>query len=521
MDLKRLLVPSLPVLLGLALLVLCALPPFGSALVSGDGDLALHLVLGREVLAHGALPASEPTSLLGRDLPFVAHEWGSEVLLAAAHARLGLAGPALLAGLLVGGTLGGLALALRREGVGAWPALLALAGTLLTVRLHLLARPHLATWALALLLLLLLEQHRRGRVRTRALLPLGALGAAVWANLHGGFLVAFVLVGLYGGGTAIEAAHAGERRPAALGRLRALVALALVALAASALNPYGWGLHGHLVGFLLTPALAATREFRPLDLTDPAQATAAVWLLALAAVVLLQRRRFGACDGVLAAGLLLLAARSGRHAALAALLLAPLAGRALQGLLEDVARGAGGAARFASAVLRSSQRVDEPDAARGGAASAALLASALALAHLLGVAPPVRFDPARLPVAALATVQQDLARFEGPCLNDYAWGGLVAYALYPERLAYVNGFNDHYGAERLAEARALLERRDGWEAILVARDLRWALLPSGGPLSVALAARPEWAVVYADPLATLLARERVVPAGDDASGRLR
>ena len=106
---------------------------------------------------------------------------------------------------------------------------------------HWLARPHLVTAFLLVIWTILLEDVIAGRRAARWLLALPPM-AALWANLHGGFLVALVVLAIYGAGLLIAARpwsdrdggrHAG--RDDAVARARRL--LPVYAFAATAARP--------------------------------------------------------------------------------------------------------------------------------------------------------------------------------------------------------------------------------------------------------------------------------------------
>jgi len=74
----------------------------------------------------------------------------------------------------------------------------------------------------------------------------------LWANLHGGFVVGFVLLGLYLASYLIRCFRCGQeqmRRNIAR-RLQQLGVVTVVSLAASLVNPYGFRLHVHIYQYL-------------------------------------------------------------------------------------------------------------------------------------------------------------------------------------------------------------------------------------------------------------------------------
>ena len=174
--------------------------------------------------------------------PFLAFEYGSELLYAAAYKAAGLAGVAVLAGLVLALTYTLVArFLIRRGGDPLLAYLVSMAAAVLSAA-HWLARPHLFTLLFVMLLLELL--YYTGR---RALLLYAAL-FVVWANLHGGFSFGCILM---------PCTPPARPSRAALDRSRPLVRPRApctrrpgVALLASLLNPNGYRLLAHVFGVL-------------------------------------------------------------------------------------------------------------------------------------------------------------------------------------------------------------------------------------------------------------------------------
>src|SRR6267378_1962694 len=55
----------------------------------GDGDLYWHIVAGRWMFQHLAIPTADPFSYTMPGAPWIAHEWLAEILYAAAYALAG------------------------------------------------------------------------------------------------------------------------------------------------------------------------------------------------------------------------------------------------------------------------------------------------------------------------------------------------------------------------------------------------------------------------------------------------
>src|SRR5262245_52551855 len=237
-----------------------------------DPDLWGHIRFGLDALASGQLPITDPYSFT-QDVPWINHEWLSEVAQAAAY-RLGAEPGALLLKAIV--LAAAFVILMRQAPRQAEPmrwwliaaAMAAVAPAALTMR------PQMWTLAAIPLLWRLLDS-RRGL----AAIP---LLFATWANLHGGWIVGLGVGGLWLAGRAID--RRGRGAPWA-------EAAALAAgLLATLVNPYGWTLWR----FLLTTVRPSRNvsEWRPLWQQDD-YSSAVVWTIVMAVIVVptLVRRR--------------------------------------------------------------------------------------------------------------------------------------------------------------------------------------------------------------------------------------
>ena len=197
--------PALPAVIFVLLVVLV---PLGleQPLLNADGDPARHLTHGLYMLAHGSLIGHDPFSFTRPGAPFLGFEYGSQLLYALAFRVGGLPAVAIFAGGLVALVYGLLAGLMVRRGVD---PLLAYIATAIAAALgagHWVARPHLVSNVAVVLLLGILERDRP--VPVWLLAPFFAL----WANLHGGFVFGWILIGVYLAGT-VGMALAGSARP--------------------------------------------------------------------------------------------------------------------------------------------------------------------------------------------------------------------------------------------------------------------------------------------------------------------
>jgi hypothetical protein len=192
-----------------------------------------HVRFGQDILAAGSVVRSDPYSFTS-DRAWMNHEWLAEIIMAGAYRFGGVRGLIALSSgvaalvLLLAGRF------LRRSGVGEPARLVLLLALFIGISRQLrVIRPQLFSVLLLTVMLMLLGGADRGREkRLLWLAPLFAL----WANLHGGWILGLGVLGLW---ASIEVV---ARRVSWRWGTLAVAA----SIAGSALNPYGWGLWAFL-----------------------------------------------------------------------------------------------------------------------------------------------------------------------------------------------------------------------------------------------------------------------------------
>jgi len=185
---------SIPTEAVLRVAVWCALLVVLS-FTSADPDLWGHIRFGQDILRDGNLHQVDTYSFAS-DRPWVNHEWGAEVLAALAFNIAGNAGLVVMKLLILAPILLLLDTELRREGITSSFSRDLACGAAIVVSLSQAHHvpPQLFSLLLFSLLLLCLLNARRGSLRYLYVLP---PMFAVWANLHGGWIVGGGVVALW------------------------------------------------------------------------------------------------------------------------------------------------------------------------------------------------------------------------------------------------------------------------------------------------------------------------------------
>jgi hypothetical protein len=474
---------------------------FANRLLSSDGDLARHLRLGELMLSRHELLRTDVFSFTAAGKPFLAFEWGSEVIYAAAERLGGLALVAVLAGLVLALTFALVARFLVRRGGDPFLAYLVATAVAVLTAGHWLARPHLFTLLFVVLLLDLLDRESPAPLWVYALL------FVVWANVHGGFSYGFILIGAYLVGDLLEAWPAADPHPRLESARHRALSLGVAVLATLA-NPHGIGLLVHVSSFFLQAnILQQTNEFQSPNFHTINGRLFLLALLAVIAALALARRRPGWPRLLVILGNIAMALVSQRNIELFALTAVPLT--ALHIDLEWRSLPLLGRAR---AVFQKEYR-----GSRSGLAAAviAALLFALGLAHgrLAGIqVVENRFDPRAFPVAVVERGRA--AGLAGPMFNQFIWGGWIMHE-WPEMPVFIDGGTDHYGEQIFNEYLQVWAVEPGWRDVLAKWKIQWVLVDPNSPLAHELVREPGWGVWTCDSVGVMLGQ---IPPGSDGSG---
>jgi hypothetical protein len=417
-----------------------------------DEDLWGRLASGRLALELGHVPERDVFAFVPTKPLWVDHEWLSGVVFHAVQESSGDAGLVLLRAAL-GVAAMALVLAACRAKSPWTVAFLALASWPLVAQgFNSVVRAQAFTFFFFGAFLYVLE---RGW-RPWALVPLTAL----WANLHGGFVVGPILVLLH------------HRRLAS-------ARLAFLCLAASLVNPYGLDYWGYLAGALYMPRPEIV-EWRAVRLADLHIVGGALLAFLVAARERMERFPLLTLLGALAAALLHV--RFAPFLGMAMVLALP---RPLESIFEK-----------RRSVLALGATVLALGLALVGAASS-FVHRDFALA--------VRVPSDRFPVEAVERLKREPA---GNVAVFFNWGEYVLYHLYPDHLVSIDGrYETVYPEPVVRENLDFTRGAPGSEAFLDAYGAGYALYPRESGAARLLAEAAGWTLFDGSALFVLYRRK--------------
>ena len=476
-------------------IVVAFLAVFAMAMrVSADTDTWWHLRAGGWMIEHHQVLSTDVFSLTRMGQTWIYPGWLAQITLYAVFHSLGYAGLNLFTAAVVVMTF-----------IFAWQTfegpillrafVLLLAAT--TSAVYWSARPQMLSFALAGLFIWILERSRAGDRRWLWILP---PAMALWANLHGGFAIGLMLLGLYLAGEVLELLVPVFLRSATLAqawaerreRIAALALAAGVGAAAVSLNPHGPVM---LLYPIRTVSIGVLQDYIQ-EWQSPnfhhLEAQPFLWMLFLTiAALAFSRRRRGTTEvlGVVAFAYLSLLA--GRNIALFALFTGPVLARHGHSALEPVFARFGRGPQIPERIARVLNLV-----------ILALLLVAAAAKVSIPLSPTTNEQAleGQVPVAAVEWIRQHHPA--GPLFNSYNWGGYVLWALYPDYPSFVDGRTDLFDDEILQEYLSSWRGDPGYRASFDRWGIGIVLIEPDAPLARVL---PDegWQSVYADNMAVV------------------
>ena len=497
----------------------------------GDAGIGWHIRTGQLILADHAIPRVDPFSSTMGGHAWFAWEWLYDLMAGWLDQAAGLNGVVLLAGLIIALTFSWTFLLLVRRGTNFMVALILLLLAASASMIHFLARPHVVSWWFTVICFSLLERSEvegsvgHSRLKGWRLFVGLPLLMVVWASLHAGFLVGFVLLAIYWSAAVVEYRRLREDRWAdALRKLRAgnraryLMLVSLASALATLINPYGWGLQVHIYRYLSNQFLMNhIDEFQSPNFHRVAQKCFAV-LLMLSFVAMAARKSNPQSLRTSQILIVLFAFYSGLFASrnlpvsslLLVLVIGPRLSRAVLPFPNPAWRRRSPVSASEVTTAPFLVRMQAVEVSRCGhlwPVTAAFLTIWIAFhGGMVGSKPwmNAQFDARRFPAAALDYMQKQ--HLPGPVLVPDNWGGYLIYRLYPKWKVAVDDRHDLYGENFLKGYLALMHVEPNWSRFLKQTEVGCIVVPKDSPVANILAESTSWQIVYGDDVAEVYAK---------------
>ncbi len=357
-------------------------------------------------------------------------------------------------------------------------------------------RPQMITFALVCVELYLIERFLRTGYRGFYAMPLVLLA---WANLHGGFVIAFLFLGI---AVAVELVRWLIDRTNVEARWRA-GCIALVTLAsavAGLLNPHFVSLYAYSWRTQTsTVQQSFIEEWQSPDFHSWSMRGFEAMVVLLLIGLAVRRGRPTLFSVVITVVTLLLALQSWRHIVLFVAAATPLLAWSWSPSIEDLGR------RWSGVGARL--RLTAQELVRGAALVTVVVAIAVVvvLRSLLSHQAASTRDNYPAGAADYLAAHPSVGTH---MFSDYAWGGYFIYRFYPDqsRRVFIFGEADLMGDTIMNQYVDVVDLHSDWQDVLSSHGVDYVVFQPNRPLTSALAESPKWHLVYSDSLAVIYVR---------------
>lgn len=469
-----------------------------------DTDMWWHLSAGRQIVTSGYLRTPDTFSFTRPGVYWLDHSWIPDIGMYLLFTWGGFI--ALGTAVASAAVLSLAILWFQLEGPAFFKAfLIILTGVVASANWT--ARPQVLTLVMMALTGLLLYHYRRQRSKLW-LLPVIAL---VWANLHAGFLVLFMLVGLVLAGGVLDH-FVGTKNEQALSwkAIRNLAFWGLVSALAVNFNPNGFLIWltplRQNVGVSL--AIPLISEWASPDFHNPFFIPFLVMVFGVLASLALSARRMDLTDLLTFTWFTGMALVSQRNMGVFAMAAAPIFSRELLAAWESNHNH-----QFFSKVNRlfvrnaSSKKSAHPTFLGRRILNLALFAILVfvAIAKLTYTSYPAlvnAYYTRYFPIGAIAWIKEN--KPQGELFNSFNWGGFLTWNL-PSYPVFIDGRVDPYGDEIIGQWVSVVNADPGWQDILDHWGIHLVLIEPNRPLVRELTSAG-WHLLFQDRVSVLYGR---------------
>jgi hypothetical protein len=327
----------------------------------------------------------------------------------------------------------------------------------------------------------------------------------IWANMHGGYIAGFMLIGALLAGEilnrvliwlGVTSAASNVQLPTSnlldWPRWRKLLIITVISVFVLLINPF-------TIGTWLLPLKTVNigvlqdfiQEWQSPNFHELFQQPM-IWLLLLTLVVIgWSGRKLDAADAVTVALFAYITFLARRNIGLFALVCAPVLSRHADALWQQSRWGA--------------RRLS-----RGSPILNWVLLGVIAFAAAIKIALPLlpstlaKAEQDILPLGAVDWIEQNRPARE--MFNSYNWGGYLLWRLWPQYPVYADGRTDVYDDKFLREYMSVTLAQDDWQAVLDRQNVSFIVIEAGGVLDTFLQREATWRETYRDKLAVIYVR---------------
>ena len=489
------LIPSLADIMFVSLFLLLSFSV--NKMLLNDGDTGYHIRAGEYIIDTLSIPKHDIFSFISPPLPWTAHEWLSEVIMAAIHKATGLTGVVIFFSFMISLVYYLMFKIIRVYNVNILTASFITLLVLVTSQIHWLARPHIFSLVLMVVWYYLLDKYQYQHEDSLYLLAPMML---LWVNLHGGFLAGFILIGIYlVGNFVMFITSEDSKRDLHRQKAGKLGLLTAVCLLVCLINPYTY--HILLFPFKLTSnkfLMDHVLEFMSPNFHEPSIIFFEFFMLLTLGLFALSRMRLNIIELTMVILFTHMSLFSARYIPLFAIIVAPVLVRQAEPMLKQ----SGG--KFISFFKKRASNISSIDASARGYLWP-ILAVVLVAALVAKGKIEHSFDEKTKPVAAVEFLKKET--LHGNMFDNDEFGDYIIYAAWPQYKVFFDGRSDMYGTDFVKEYFKVRNFEQEWEKIIEKYDITWIIYNANSVFSRFLLQNDDWKLIYADKVANIFLKD--------------
>jgi hypothetical protein len=453
-----------------------------------DYDFWWHLATGKFIAQFHTIPHQDVFSFTALGKRWISHEWLSGFLFYKIYTFFNLKGILIFKALLISATLAFLFhFIVETKKTNVFLSLFLILLCTASYMSMWTERPYHFTLLFSLLFLIILEKNSPTYyiLHTTYLLPLLML---FWVNLHGGFFIGFIILGIYFFDALFEKNYQNAK---------IFLFITFFCFLTSLINP-----HGALSFYFPFSYMGkeVIKEWAFSNWLNEPELLIYFFLIFISFFLSRKEKENRFLLITIIFGFLALTAR--RNVPLFSLLITPFLGKHLQEI----------------SLVGQASRLSTPEMTFGQARTPDLPFDAcfrwllprtvfifIFIFFIIFYLKSNNFNPLvspnRYPIKAVEFLKQN--NFKNNLYNPYNWGGFLIWHLYPKYKVFVDSRADLYGSEIITDAVNIERGISNWRELLEKYDVKYVLTPKDSELGQILKKQNQKNIIYEDELAII------------------
>jgi len=464
----------------------------GARMMNMDGDLGRHLVVGGYIVDHHMIPTRDVFSSTMLGQPLSPHEWLAEVLFTLAYRLLGFSGVILLTASILAFSWYLLSSEVLKRNNKPWITIPLIILGIAASSIHWLTRPHIFTFLLLIIFIIIYESDRPFWFKTGTL----ALLMLIWVNCHGAFITAYLYLLINLGTRIITAIF---KKQYFLKNLKDGLFLPIL-FCVSLINPVGIHIYQTIFTFLNSRFLVAhTAEYIAPNLLSAPYFAFLIFLVTGIVSCLLGRKKARFSEIAQFIGWSIMGITSARNIPLAIIIGIPI----LSAWSGDGVHKSSGIQELNEFPKKITKKEDITII---GIQAFFIIVLIGYYTIFPGAGKQYRFSEALFPVKAVDYLTAH--PLHGNSYNYFQWGGYLLFRLWPDHNVFIDGQTDFYGEALTREYADVITAKNNYQSILDKYGVKWLIIPKNETLAKQLNTSSEyWGIYYQDDLTVIYIRK--------------